>query len=227
MNDIHRELRDAAQAHRPDRDKMLDRVRRGMADAPDTRLQARETAHHRPPAVSWARVGLATAAVATALVAVAFALSPTGPEGERSGQVATAPQDTTSPAAQSGPLWSSGAVDPHSNPYWAQGNITLQNGQPLSTLTLQVRIAQTGGVATTGTWQTRPGEDFEVSTVQTDGATVYRWTLKAGRTVPPGRHVFAVQYNHAEGDRDARKDTYEATATTAAGRLHEVGGTFP
>jgi hypothetical protein len=43
---------------------------------------------------------------------------------------------------------------------------------------------------------------------------VYRWTLKPGRTVPAGKHVFAGQYNHAEGARDAGGDTYRAEART-------------
>ncbi|MGW6688072.1 hypothetical protein [Streptomyces sp. NPDC054961] len=220
MKDVEGRLREAAEAHEPDRERMLARVRHGMAGAgaPRARQQTR--------AVSWSRITLATLAVgATLLAGVLTVESVLNDEGHGT-QVVTAPDRPGTLSTESGPLWSDGSVDPHSNTYWAQSNITLQSGEPLAALTLEVRIAQTGGVATTGTWQTLPGDDFEVSVRQNGEATVYRWTLKAGRTLPAGRHVFAGQYNHAQGGRDAGKDTYEATATTAAGGRHEVGGAF-
>ncbi|MEV5595494.1 hypothetical protein [Streptomyces sp. NPDC052496] len=129
------------------------------------------------------------------------------------------------PRTEDGPLWSDGSVDPHSNTYWAQSNVTLQTGRPLTALTLELRIAQSGGVADTGHWSTLPSDDFTVSVEPRDGALVYRWTLKAGRTVPAGRHVFAGQYDHAEGGRDAKDDTYTATAEAPGGALR-VWGAF-
>ncbi|OEJ34708.1 hypothetical protein [Streptomyces subrutilus] len=51
-------------------------------------------------------------------------------------------------------------------------------------------------------------------------------TLEPGRTVPPGRHVFAVQYHHAPGSRAGAGDAHAATATTTAGRRLAVTGTF-
>ncbi|UNO44419.1 hypothetical protein [Streptomyces sp. MST-110588] len=39
---------------------------------------------------------------------------------------------------------------------------------------------------------------------QEKGILRYRWTLKPGRSLPEGQHVFAAQYDHAEGARDAR-----------------------
>ncbi|MCY0936068.1 hypothetical protein [Streptomyces sp. H34-S4] len=220
MSDVEGKLREAAQAHQPDRERMLARVRNGMAGAHAPR------AHRQARAVSWSRVTLATLAVGATLVAGAFTASSALNDGERDRQTVAAPDDTGILSTESGPLWSDGSVDPHSNTYWAQSNITLQSGEPLAAFTLEVRIAQTGGVATTGTWQTLPGDDFEVSVRRSDGATVYRWTLKAGRTVPAGRHVFAGQYNHTPGGRDAVNDTYATTATTAGGGRYEVGGAF-
>lgn len=224
MTDLEGKLREAAQGHAPDRERMLARVRHGMAataadpDAP--------RAHRHSRAVSWSRITLATLAVGATLVAGAFTASSALDDGGRGRRVATAPDGTGALSTENGPLWSDGSVDPHSNTYWAQSNITLQSGEPLAAFTLEIRIAQTGSVATTGTWQTLPGDDFEVSARQSGDATVYRWTLKAGRTVPAGRHVFAGQYNHAQGGRDAGEDTYEVTATTAAGDPYEVGGAF-
>ncbi|MEV7726874.1 hypothetical protein AB0P15_19265 [Streptomyces sp. NPDC087917] len=223
MNEVEGRLREAAQGHEPDRERMLARLRHGMAAVDTDARRARRPSR----ALSWSRVALATLAVGvTTLVAGVFTASHAPDDGERGRQQATAPDGTGAPSTRSGPLWSDGSVDPHSNTYWAQSNITLQSGEPLAAFTLEVRIVQTGGVATTGTWQTLPGDDFEVSVRRSGAATVYRWTLKAGRTVPAGRHVFAGQYNHAPGGRDAGKDTYEATATTAAGGSCEVGGAF-
>ncbi|MEV6548618.1 hypothetical protein AB0M57_07875 [Streptomyces sp. NPDC051597] len=130
------------------------------------------------------------------------------------------------PRSQDGPLRSEGAVDPHSNAFWAQSNLTFHTGVPLRALTVEVRIAQTGGVASTGAWRTLPTDDFTLTTVDKGGALTYRWTLKPGRTVPPGRHVFAVQYNHAQGPRAATADVYTASATTAEGQRYTVAGRF-
>ncbi|GCD41110.1 hypothetical protein [Streptomyces paromomycinus] len=129
------------------------------------------------------------------------------------------------PRTEDGTLWSDGSVDPHSNIYWAQSNVTLQTEQPLTALTVELRIAQTGGVADTGHWSTLPPNDFAVSVEEHDGALVYRWKLKPGRTVPAGRHVFAGQYNHAAGGRDAKDDSYTATAQAPGGGLR-VRGAF-
>ncbi|AXE24643.1 hypothetical protein C0216_15275 [Streptomyces globosus] len=73
-----------------------------------------------------------------------------------------------------------------------------------------------------------PGTDAGINggslLVQKADNAVYRWTPKPGRTVPPGEHVFAVQYNHARGPRAPGADTYTATAATAGGRQHTVTG---
>ncbi|WP_405496494.1 hypothetical protein [Streptomyces sp. NBC_00096] len=80
---------------------------------------------------------------------------------------------------------------------------------------MELRIALTEGVRDTGGWRTRPAADFDLSTRQEGHFLVYRWTLKPGRAVPPGEHVFAGQYDHAAGGRDAKDDTYRID--TAAG----------
>ncbi|MGR8007364.1 hypothetical protein [Streptomyces hypolithicus] len=87
------------------------------------------------------------------------------------------------------------------------------------------RVAQTGGVETTGTWQSLPDADFALTVREQDGVLVYRWTLKSGRKVPAGEHVFAGQHNHATDGRDANDDTYEARARTADGAF-TVRGDF-
>ncbi|MFV0136720.1 hypothetical protein ACLGIH_26560 [Streptomyces sp. HMX87] len=130
-------------------------------------------------------------------------------------------------AVEDGPLWSDGSVDPHSNEFWAQSNVTLRTDEPLTALTVELRVAQTGGVASTGAWRALPEEDFTFTVDERDGFLVHRWTLKPGRTVPPGEWMFAGQYNHARGDRDAQGDRYSATAAAGSGRLSVEGGFAP
>ncbi|MGC4948205.1 hypothetical protein ACLQ2N_18665 [Streptomyces sp. DT224] len=223
-------LREAAEAHRPDRARMLARIERGMAGGDPVPRSVRPPRAVRP----WLRVAGTTAAVCGVLAAGAFAVTSAG-DGDRArgGQVASAPSPAAkSPAArdglrpEDGPLWTGGVVDPHSNAYWAQSNVTLRTTEPLSALTVELRVALTGGVNSTGSWRSLPEPDFTVSVNESGGFLVYRWTLRAGRTVPAGTHTFAGQYNHAEGDRDATGDYVIAHAVRAAGGKASVGDHF-
>ncbi|WBO67125.1 hypothetical protein [Streptomyces camelliae] len=126
---------------------------------------------------------------------------------------------------QDGPLWSDGSVDPHSNDFWAQSNLTLKTSKQLSALTVELKVAQTGGVSSTGAWRSLPETDFTQTVEERDGFLVYTWTLKEGRTVPAGEWVFAGQYNHERGGRDAKGDGYTITGT-AAGKPYVVKGDF-
>ncbi|MEW1890139.1 hypothetical protein [Streptomyces sp. NBC_00523] len=232
MNDeeLSGRLREAAEAHRPDRARMLARIERGMAgDGPSPRSV-------RPPRAvrPWLRVAGATAAVCGVLAAGAFAVTSADDDARaRGGQVASAPSAAAkapdSPAGlppEDGPLWTGGVVDPNSNPYWAQSNVTLRTTEPLSALTVELRVAETGGVNSTGSWRSLPEPDFTVSVDESGGYLVYRWTLRPGRTVPVGTHTFAGQYNHAEGDRDATGDYVTAHAVRASGGKAAVGDRF-
>ncbi|GGK86374.1 hypothetical protein [Streptomyces flaveus] len=126
---------------------------------------------------------------------------------------------------EEGPLWSDGSVDPHSNDFWAQSNVTVRSEEQLTSLTVQLRIKQTGGVNSTGAWRSLPEGDFELTVGERDGFLVYTWALKEGRTVPAGEFVFAGQYDHDRGGRDAGDDRYAATAT-ADGEQVGVQGDF-
>lgn len=265
MNEqIDRQLREAAEAHRPDRLRMLARVNRGMAATTTTRPAS-------GIAWSWSKVTLAGVAAASVLVTAGLAFTgviPTGPAaetilpavptsastpsptplspappnptppsptgsstppaatGQNQSLPSTAnPPSTTEDQLADGPLSSKGSVDPDSHTYWTEDRVVLDVTQPLTKLTVQVRIAQTGGVQSTGQWQTEPGDDFTVTVQEIDGEVVYRWDLKPGRTVPAAKHIFAVQYNHTRGVRDGKADRYGVTAT-AAGRDHAVWGGF-
>jgi hypothetical protein len=262
LNDeISRQLREAAEAHQPDRGRMLARMERGMAGAGVRR---------RKPGIarSWPRVTFAGTAAACVLATAGLTVagivqtapalpdnvttptvpSPSGtpsstPSARTTGSAAAPsapgqpdlttarrstsgkPNSASPPAGQvsDGPLSSEGSIDPHSHIYWTQSRLTLNTTQPLTALTVELHIAQTGGVQTTGQWQTGPGHDFAITVQETGGTLVYRWELKPGRTVPAGQHFFAAQFNHSTGRRAA--DNYNALATAADG-AHTVRGGF-
>ncbi|MFF5973792.1 hypothetical protein ACFY7C_19910 [Streptomyces sp. NPDC012769] len=219
-------LREAAAAHEPDRARMLARVERGVAahrPARQTREPLGARAARSAPWLRTAGAALAVAAVVAAGVSVVPALTgPTGPA------VPAATGSTSASASVPGPLriTATGAIDPGSNRYWAQSEITLTTPAPLTALTVELRVAQTGGVASTGHWRTLPAEDFTVTVREEGGALVYRWTLRPDRPAPAGRHVFAAQYDHAEGPRAAASDTYTVTATDTSGRRATADGGF-
>ncbi|MEV5954671.1 hypothetical protein AB0M11_12985 [Streptomyces sp. NPDC051987] len=270
QQDVHDELRarlhEAAEAHEPDRARILARVERGMA--------ARGRTSHRatlPPVFGWVRVVSATAAVAAVLgvggYAVAsavkdtptektVAVSPTpsaspdatsGPPSRTAAPPApSAPAKGASPTARStpsptgkasatpaapvtkglqdGPLRSDGSVDPHSNDFWAQSDVTLTTSQQLTALTVRLQVAQTGGVSDTGAWRSLPESDFTQTVAEQGGFLVYTWTLKPGSEVPVGEWVFAGQYNHQQGGRDARNDTYTITGSAGGSQYTVTGG---
>lgn len=266
MDDLHRRLREAADAHQPDRDAMLARIERGMADATGA---DRARLYRRRRQASWLKVslagiagvgvlGLGGLAVAAGVQQgapqrpnppVATPTDDTGPAGNAATASpkprASATKPTAAPPATShhsatptptptptptvsadGPLAAQGDVNAHSTVYWEQNDLTVAVAQPLSSLTVELRIAQTGGVDSTGAWQTAPTDDYTISVTHTDGFVVYRWVLKPGHTVPgSSQQVFAAQFNHDTGKRDASKDTFHVE-TSAGGRTAAVGGGF-
>jgi hypothetical protein len=118
-------------------------------------------------------------------------------------------------------------VDPHSNEFWAQSNVTVKTSERLTALTVELRVAQTGGVSSTGAWRSLPEDDFELTVGERDGFLVYTWRLKEGRTVPAGEWVFAGQYDHERGGRDAKDDRYTATARAGSEDLAVAGDFAP
>ncbi|MCG7210701.1 hypothetical protein [Streptomyces arenae] len=269
QQDVHDELRarlhEAAEAHEPDRARVLARIERGMT--------AQDRPGHRatlPPVFGWIRVVGATAAVAAVLgfggYAVASAVKPTPtektvavsptpsgspdatsrppsrsaappppatPSTSASSRASSTPSSSpkataTAPVAtgeQDGPLWSDGSVDPHSNDFWAQSDVTLKTTGRLTSLTVRLKVAQTGGVSNAGAWRSLPETDFTQTVAEQDGFLVYTWTLKPGSGVAVGEWVFAGQYNHKQGGRDAGDDSYTITGT-AGGKQYAVTGDF-
>ncbi|WP_432113383.1 hypothetical protein [Streptomyces sp. S1] len=213
---LRHELREAALAHRPDRARILARVERGLA-APVPEARPRPRA--RWTVRRWAAVGAVTAAVAGA-VGLAGTMTATAPP-DRPTTPATAPLPAPGPAARA-----TATINPGSNRWWAQSDLGVTTGSPVTGLVVELRIARTAGVVSTGHWRTRPAGDFTVTVTEEPGALVYRWTLKEGRALPPGPHVFAAQYNHPEGVRDASSDTYGVTLTAPDGGRTTLRGDF-
>ncbi len=121
-------------------------------------------------------------------------------------------------------LASSGAVDPGSHAYWSQSNVTVETTGTLTSFAVEVRVVAGAGVRPTGGWRTLPGDDFDLSVTAADGDLVFRWELRAGAEVPPGEHVFAAQYDHDRGARDAGLDRYRVTGSGPSGEVAASGG---
>ncbi|MFE0646219.1 hypothetical protein ACFW2Y_32130 [Streptomyces sp. NPDC058877] len=212
---LHQQLKEAAQAHRPDRARILARVERGLAAPAPT---GRPNRPARPPVRRhWTAIAAVTAAV-TAAVGLG-SLAATTLDDRTAGPVTALP--APGPTARA-----TGTVDPGSNRWWAQSDLAVTTGSPVTGLTVELRIVRTSGVVSTGHWRTRPAEDFTVTVTEEARALVYRWTLKPGRTVPPGPHAFAAQYDHAEGVRDASGDTYRVLLTGPDGGRTLLRGGF-
>ncbi|GKQ38302.1 hypothetical protein [Streptomyces sp. A012304] len=273
QRDVHDELRarlhEAAEAHQPDRARILARIERGMAG--EERQSHRAT---RPALWGWTRIVSATAAVAGMLAVGGYAVAsavkddppqrqtvsvspppvespdatsrpPASPKATAGGDAPEPPEPSASPTAspeespsasaadllpetddrEDGPLWSDGSVDPHSNDFWAQSNVTLKTSEQLTELTVQLKVAQTGGVSSAGAWRSLPEDDFAFTVAEEDGFLVYTWVLKEGRTVPKGDWVFAGQYDHDRGGRDAKDDRYTIVGRADGGKS-SVGGDF-
>ena len=249
MNEeINRRLREAAEAHEPNRARIAARVERGLAD-PTIRRGPRSIARsgrHAAIAGLIAAATLTTGGLAVAAIGGIPTVSrtpvvppptvtATPTPSARPTSTSPSPAPTTDPPStrpappaesriEDGPLWSQGSLDAKSNPYWAQSNLILRISQPLTSLTVELRIAQTGDVRTTGNWQTLPNDDFIVTVEESGGILLYRWNLKPGRTAPVGQHVFAAQYNHAPGVRKGKRDTYRIHAQSSGGPSTVWGG---
>ncbi|MFK0169869.1 hypothetical protein ACIQU5_13775 [Streptomyces sp. NPDC090306] len=231
--EVRARLRGAAGAHHPDRARMLARVERGMARPPRERAGPRP----RPVLAGWAGVAATVAAVAGVLAAGGYAVTSAVRDPAPAGRTAAAsavpapaapspPRARASGAPHAGPLRSAGAVDSHSNAYWAQSDLTVTVSARLTSFSVRLDVALTAGVKSTGAWLTLPEDDFTRTVTEADGFLRYEWVLRPGRTVPPGEWVFAAQYDHAQGSRDAGDDTYTATGTAEDGQRGAVTGHF-
>lgn len=149
--------------------------------------------------------------------------SGSGSTGTEEKKSTTTTQNTES-GSTSGYLWADGGVEPDSNVYWDESTVTVKSTEPITSLKVVVRVIQTGGVSSTGVW-TSLGDKVAVGQNSTSEQIGYVITLKSGVTLAPGTYVFKVQYNHAQGTRDAGRDIYTVTAV-ANGSDAVVSGRF-
>ena len=80
---------------------------------------------------------------------------------------------------QDGPLWSDGSIDPGSNGFWAQSDVTLKTTKQLTALTVQLKVKQTGGVTSSGAWRSLPDQDFTQTVTEIEGAPTGGFRLKS------------------------------------------------
>lgn len=208
-DELKRALRDAAGAHLPDRARILARVGRGMAHpgAAPAALGRGFASGRLWGSAPWPRVVLATAAVAAVVGVGGYTAAALLRDGAAPGPAVVA-------ASPSGGE-TTGAAEALRTPRTCPAGTAVE-----------LRVAQNGGVADTGDWRSLPAEDFTTEVREEGGALVCTGTLRPDRTVPAGQHVFAGQYNHAEGDRDAPAYRFTVRATSEDGRQAAVGGGF-
>jgi hypothetical protein len=110
-----------------------------------------------------------------------------------------------------------------SNPYWTQSDLTLTTTRPLTSLTVELRVARTGGVSSTGSYSSVSGQTMPTVTTESD-FVVYRWVLNAGQTLAPGTYTFAGQFNHDGGPRSTSGDHFLVTGGGPDGTGRSEGG---
>ncbi|GAA4618776.1 hypothetical protein GCM10023195_84630 [Actinoallomurus liliacearum] len=242
-------LREEADAHRPDGDRMWSRV-----DAGTRGRRARPARGRSLAAAALAAVGVAAVSVGVVTWRAAGPAAPAVPAGHGTAQTdrpapssAASTWGSAAPTARSdrpsptgGPATSSSVpqrprttspavvagLASASNAYWAEEDVTLSRTRPLTALRVTVRVTRTAGVRSTGSWSNLPGDTFQVTVGDEGSAVVYTWVLRPGRSVPPGRYVFAAQYARAPDGHDAHQDTYSVTAADGAGRPLTESGRF-
>lgn len=121
---------------------------------------------------------------------------------------------STGPSAPSGPLTATGVVDSHTNPYWAQEDLTVTTTRAIHALHLVVMVSGGASVKSTGSWATLPAADIIVTANQTPGGLVYDIALKPGQTLQPGSYGFGVQFNRGTG-HDFSQDAYTVESDAA------------
>jgi len=138
--------------------------------------------------------------------------SPQRPAGTAS------PHTESSPTARSGPtgpLAAAGTIDSHSNPYWAQADLTVTTTRAIHALHAVVTVSGGASVQSTGSWATLPATAITVATKQTAGGLVYDITLKPGQTLQPGAYTFGLQFDHPAAGHNFALDAYTVTSDAA------------
>lgn len=230
-DDLPDRLRSAGDDFEPDGERMWERISGGM-DGP-TPVGARPVrGRSRVPHLAIA-TGAAVVLIA-AVVVIGYrpsgepSVPPTGP-GEVSSTDPAGDEYSHEPIpnavdelvfldVQAG-LDKEGSID-----YWSQAELQLDVTEPITELTVELRVAMRDDVYETGSWVTADPYFDPAEVYEQDGYLVFRWTLNEGQTIEAGQYILAGQYNHGDGPRTTEYDFFEleAAADSGAGRI--VGG---
>lgn len=177
-----------------------------------------------PPAAASTQ---ATAGGATVTGPATVSVTSAAPSSAPSSAPTTAaPQPPATSAAPASFLGVQAALSGGSSPYWSQDTVTVTLTAPVSSLKVAVRIAQTGGVADSGTWSSLPGGAV-VAFAASGTALNYEFTAAPGMTLPAGQYVFAVEYRYGTPYRSVAHDLYDVVAVAAGSGEHQgLGGRF-
>jgi hypothetical protein len=116
-------------------------------------------------------------------------------------------------------------IDPHSNPSWTELNIWVAAKQPLTSLTVTIKVADCANLASDSEFDDGGGDRITATEATgADGSITYTFVLKPGKTLnPAGQPIeFAGQFTHAASGWTAVDDTYVVGARTAASAADTV-----
>ncbi|WP_199040108.1 hypothetical protein [Glycomyces salinus] len=230
-DDLPDRLRSAGDDFEPDGDRMWERISEGM-DGP-TPVGARPVrGGFRVPHLAIA-TGAAVMLIA-AIVVIGYRTSgepsvpPTGPGQVTSSEpdgdeyshepIPEAVDEVESLDVQAG-LDPDGSID-----YWSQAELLLDVTEPVTELTVELRVAMRDDLRETGSWVTAEHYFDPAEVYEQDGYLVFRWTLIDGETIEEGQYTLAGQYNHGDGPRTTEYDYFELEAGAESGSGRIVGG---
>ncbi|SDL67002.1 hypothetical protein SAMN05216298_4725 [Glycomyces sambucus] len=168
--------------------------------------------------------------------------SPSGTEEDTGGETTTSegPSETgSSPDGQTSseetggepeaPDWltAQGSIDANNTDYFSQSVVKFRSERALTGLTVELRVAEGGGLVVSDTWTTDDNLFQEAVVTSEDGYTVLRWTLKDGAVVPAGNeYTLAGQFDPNGGPRSGADDSFTVTATDEDGGTGTLEGGF-
>jgi hypothetical protein len=149
----------------------------------------------------------------------------TARDSHAKGPAAPRQANNSASGAQSGFLSATGSPGAGTGTYWSEDDLSFTSAVPLSSLRVTVRVAQTGGVTSTGTWCTL-GKQADIGVTSGSGAVTYVVTLKPGTVLPAGTYTFAAQFRQS-GSRSVQYDSFDVTGGAAdSGSLQNVKGHY-
>lgn len=125
------------------------------------------------------------------------------------------PDTTVEPRRKAEPVLADGSVT--TDDTVGRSEVTVTVREPLSALTVTVRVAQAADLNDQGGTHDAGDAPFGITVVRAQETLVYRFKLADGTRLTSGTYVFTAKYaDPGEGGRDAGADTYQVTGTTAS-----------